>query len=145
MSPFEAVHEAFAAYCDADPDLQRPAHACTSAPSGSSICPAGRDAAGLAGPRVLEQQGRHRGGVALLVERGAARPRRDRASYWPEFAQAGKGAVTVRQLLSHQAGLPGVDGGFTWEELLDHPPLAERLAAQRPFWRPGAGAPCTTR
>ena len=45
--------------------------------------------------------------------------------------------MTVRQLLSHQAGLPGVDGGFTWEELLAHTPLAERLAAQRPFWQPG--------
>ena len=45
----------------------------------------------------------------------------------------------MRQLLSHQAGLPGVDGGFSWEELLDHDALATRLAAQRPFWRPGAG------
>ena len=61
------------------------------------------------------------------------------ASYWPEFAQKGKGAVTVRQLLSHQAGLNGVDGGFTTEELLAHEPLAERLAAQRPLWHPGAG------
>ena len=43
----------------------------------------------------------------------------------------------MRQLLSHQAGLPGVDGGFTWEELMAHEPLAERLSAQRPFWQPG--------
>ena len=28
------------------------------------------------------------------------------ADYWPEFAQAWKGASTVRQLLSHPAGLP---------------------------------------
>jgi len=27
---------------------------------------------------------------------------------WPEFAAAGKDAITVRQLLSHQAGLPAV-------------------------------------
>jgi CubicO group peptidase (beta-lactamase class C family) len=59
------------------------------------------------------------------------------ATYWPEFAQAGKAAVTVRQVLSHQAGLHGVDGGFTIEEALAHTPLAERLAAQRPFWQPG--------
>jgi CubicO group peptidase (beta-lactamase class C family) len=25
--------------------------------------------------------------------------------YWPEFAQAGKERITVRQLLAHQAGL----------------------------------------
>ena len=76
--------------------------------------------------------------VALLVQRGQLDLDAPVASYWPEFAQAGKGAVTVRQLLSHQAGLPGVDGGFTWEELLAHAPLAEKLAAQRPFWHPGS-------
>ena len=27
------------------------------------------------------------------------------AKYWPEFAQNGKQAVTVRQLLAHQAGV----------------------------------------
>ena len=76
--------------------------------------------------------------VALLVQRGQLDLDATVASYWPEFAQGGKAAVTVRQVLSHQAGLPGVDGGFTWEELLEHAPLAERLAAQRPFWQPGA-------
>ena len=75
--------------------------------------------------------------VALLVQRGQLDLDATVASYWPEFAQGGKGSVTVRQLLSHQAGLVGVDGGFTWDELLAHTPLAERLAAQRPFWQPG--------
>ena len=31
------------------------------------------------------------------------------ATYWPDFAQAGKEKVTVRQLLAHEAGLPVVD------------------------------------
>ncbi len=30
------------------------------------------------------------------------------AKYWPEFAQAGKGEIPVRYLLSHRAGLPAV-------------------------------------
>ncbi len=30
-------------------------------------------------------------------------------TYWPEFAQQGKEKVTVRQLLSHQAGLVALD------------------------------------
>jgi CubicO group peptidase (beta-lactamase class C family) len=60
------------------------------------------------------------------------------ATYWPEFGAAGKERITVRQLLSHQAGLVGVDGGYTVEEFLAHDPLAERLAAQRPSWLPGA-------
>ncbi|MGW2342682.1 serine hydrolase [Streptomyces sp. NPDC001661] len=60
-----------------------------------------------------------------------ARPRRrlaDRAvldveeqhcSYWPEFAQTGKERVTVRQLLSHQAGPPEAQPRLAWDELLD--------------------------
>src|SRR6476620_46640 len=31
------------------------------------------------------------------------------ARYWPEFAQNGKGAITVRQLLGHEAGLVTLD------------------------------------
>jgi CubicO group peptidase (beta-lactamase class C family) len=77
--------------------------------------------------------------IALLVERGQLDLDAPVASYWPEFAAAGKADVQVRQLLSHQAGLLGVDGGFSDEELLAHTPLAQRLAEQRPLWRPGAG------
>jgi CubicO group peptidase (beta-lactamase class C family) len=77
--------------------------------------------------------------MALLVERGELDLDAPVASYWPEFAAGGKADITVRQLLSHQAGLSGVDGGFSDEELLAHTPLAVRLAAQCPLWRPGAG------
>ncbi len=49
--------------------------------------------------------------IALLVQRGQLDLDERVATYWPEFAANGKAAVTVRQLLSHQAGLLGVDGG----------------------------------
>jgi CubicO group peptidase (beta-lactamase class C family) len=39
--------------------------------------------------------------------------------------------------LSHQAGLVGLPGGFTVDELAAHTPIAERLAAMGPLWRPG--------
>jgi CubicO group peptidase (beta-lactamase class C family) len=58
-------------------------------------------------------------------------------AYWPEFAQQGKEKVTVRQLLSHQAGL------FAFDELVDRSVVADldRLAAvmarQKPAWEPG--------
>ena len=77
--------------------------------------------------------------IALLLERGSLDLDVPVASYWPEFAAGDKAAIPVRQVLSHQAGLPGVDGGFSWDELYDHEALASRLAAHRPFWRPGAG------
>ena len=35
------------------------------------------------------------------------------ATYWPEFAQAGKEGVTVADLLAHRAGLAWVDGSMT--------------------------------
>ncbi len=76
--------------------------------------------------------------IGLLVERGELDLDERVADYWPEFAAKGKGAVTVRQLLSHQAGIPQATPPLTWEELLDHHAAAERLAASPPFWHPGS-------
>lgn len=64
------------------------------------------------------------------------------ATYWPEFAAEGKAAVTVRQLLSHSAGLPTVPGylgwlglhGERWDEL---DAIRARLAGSAPAWQPG--------
>ncbi|HEX9164614.1 MAG TPA: serine hydrolase domain-containing protein [Gemmatimonadales bacterium] len=60
------------------------------------------------------------------------------ARYWPEFAQFGKDAVTVRQLLAHQAGLFALDVPLTRELIADLDGLADVLARQRPAWPPGA-------
>ena len=59
------------------------------------------------------------------------------AAYWPEFAQAGKAGVTVRQLLGHEAGLPVIDTPLDWRLLGDFDRLAAAIAGQRPLWRPG--------
>ncbi len=62
------------------------------------------------------------------------------SSYWPEFAAQGKDAVTVRQLLSHEAGLHSVRAVARHpEDLLDHLAVEERLA-ERPAYRPGRPA-----
>lgn len=76
--------------------------------------------------------------VGLLVERGELDLDERVATYWPEFAAKAKQHVTVRQLLSHQAGLPQAAPVLTWDELLDHHAAAERLAASRPYWHPGS-------
>jgi CubicO group peptidase (beta-lactamase class C family) len=57
--------------------------------------------------------------------------------YWPEFAQASKGSITVRQLLSHQAGLPAIDAPLTLHDLADRTKVSAALAAQAPAWIPG--------
>jgi CubicO group peptidase (beta-lactamase class C family) len=60
------------------------------------------------------------------------------AAYWPEFAQQGKGQITVRQLLAHQAGLCIVDRPLDFDTLADPEALAEALAGQKPAWEPGS-------
>ena len=59
------------------------------------------------------------------------------ATYWPEFAAAGKDAITVRQLLAHEAGLAVLDTRLRTRDLADLDALARILAAQPPAWEPG--------
>jgi CubicO group peptidase (beta-lactamase class C family) len=59
--------------------------------------------------------------VAMAASRGYLSYDAKVTDYWPEFAQAGKETVTLRQLLAHQAGLPVVDPPLTLQELADSP------------------------
>ena len=59
------------------------------------------------------------------------------ASYWPEFAQNGKEAITVRQLLAHQAGLFAFDEPVDRRTVENPDRLAEVMARQKPAWEPG--------
>jgi CubicO group peptidase (beta-lactamase class C family) len=58
-------------------------------------------------------------------------------TYWPEFAQNGKEKVTVRQLLSHQAGLFALDVPLDRSIAADLDRLAVILAQQKPAWESG--------
>jgi CubicO group peptidase (beta-lactamase class C family) len=57
--------------------------------------------------------------------------------YWPEFAQAGKQNITVRQLLAHQAGLFALREAADRSVVADLARLADVLARQIPAWPPG--------
>ncbi len=59
------------------------------------------------------------------------------ARYWPEFAQAGKAALPVRYLLSHQAGLAAIKKILPPGALFDWDLMTRELAAQAPWWEPG--------
>lgn len=75
--------------------------------------------------------------VAVAHARGLLSYDERVAAYWPEFAEAGKSDVTVRQLLSHQAGLPVIDRPLKLADLADPHVLSAALAEQRPAWTPG--------
>lgn len=61
------------------------------------------------------------------------------ARYWPEFAAAGKEKITLRHLLSHQAGLPAIHELLPAEALYDWQAMTQALAAERPWWALGEG------
>ena len=62
------------------------------------------------------------------------------ADVWPEFAQAGKGAITVEQALSHQAGLSGFPEPMDPAEWFDWDAICAKLAAMAPLWPPGTAS-----
>jgi len=69
--------------------------------------------------------------IHRLADRGLIDYEAPVAEYWPEFAANGKSAMTVREVMRHQAGLSGLRGA-TKEDLLDHVVMEERLAAAAP-------------
>lgn len=77
--------------------------------------------------------------AALCVERGDFAYDDKVAAYWPDFAQNGKGDVTIGQLLSHQAGLSGItDPDWQASDWFDLEKLEATLAAQEPIFTPGS-------
>jgi len=76
--------------------------------------------------------------LALAHSRGLIDYEQRVCTYWPEFAQQGKERITVRQLLSHQAGLFALDAPVDRGVIADLDQLATVLAAQKPEWEPGS-------
>ena len=75
--------------------------------------------------------------MALLHSRGLLDYDERVATYWPEFAQAGKASITLRQLLAHQAGLFAFDEPVDRHTVADLDRLAGVMDRQRPIWPPG--------
>ncbi|TCO53755.1 serine hydrolase domain-containing protein [Actinocrispum wychmicini] len=73
----------------------------------------------------------------ILADRGLLDLDAPVVKYWPEFGANGKDQIPVRLLLSHQAGLPIVDGPLTFEQACAWHPVIRALEAQPPLWQPG--------
>jgi CubicO group peptidase (beta-lactamase class C family) len=78
--------------------------------------------------------------IAAAVERGLLAYEDRVADHWPAFGQAGKGQITVAQLMSHQAGLPGFVDTVDATIWFDRQAVLDRLCAQAPMWEPGAAS-----
>lgn len=75
--------------------------------------------------------------VLILVSRGLLDLDEPVSRCWPEFAAAGKGEITVRQVLSHQAGLAAISRDLPEGALYDSKQVTDALAEQEPLWTPG--------
>ncbi|MFF0489102.1 serine hydrolase domain-containing protein [Nocardia sp. NPDC004068] len=68
-----------------------------------------------------------------IAERGLIDYDAPVATYWPEFAARGKGAITVRDVLAHRAGLHRVRGlAATPDGILDYDAMVRALADAEP-------------
>jgi CubicO group peptidase (beta-lactamase class C family) len=77
--------------------------------------------------------------LTRLIGRGQLDPDARVSRYWPQFAAAGKAEITVRQLLSHQAGLSALRAPLAAGSMLDWELMVSVLAAEEPWWPPGSG------
>jgi CubicO group peptidase (beta-lactamase class C family) len=75
--------------------------------------------------------------VLMLIERGRLGLDDRIADYWPEFAQGGKGAATVRHALTHRAGCPQLPPDFDLNRVDDWDYAVERTASVPAAWAPG--------
>ena len=76
-------------------------------------------------------------GLHMLADRGLVDIEAPVASYWPEFAQAGKEGVTVRHVLGHRSGVVGARRLLPKEACYDWETMTTALAEAEPWWEPG--------
>ncbi|AJP02038.1 hypothetical protein TU94_11535 [Streptomyces cyaneogriseus subsp. noncyanogenus] len=76
--------------------------------------------------------------LLLLVDRGDVELDAPVARYWPEFAAKGKGAITVREVLTFTARMPAVAAPLSQDDLGDPEAMAKLLADQEPEADPRA-------
>jgi len=77
--------------------------------------------------------------AARLVQEGRLDYYEPVATYWPEFAVAGKENVRVKDLLAHRSGVSAPREGLTSSGITDWDAVVATLAAQEPLWEPDSG------
>jgi CubicO group peptidase (beta-lactamase class C family) len=75
--------------------------------------------------------------VHILAERALFGYDTPVVDLWPEFGARGKQKVTVRHVLSHTAGVPGIPLDTTLEDLCDWDKMCAAIAGSELWWEPG--------
>ena len=73
----------------------------------------------------------------VLVERGLFGYDTPVVELWPEFGAHGKESATVRHVLTHTVGVPGIPADTTPEDLCDWDKMCSVIADAEPWWEPG--------
>ena len=73
----------------------------------------------------------------VLVERGLFGYDTPVMELWPEFGAHGKEDATVRHVLTHTVGVPGIPADTTPEDLCDWDGMCAAIADSEPWWEPG--------
>jgi CubicO group peptidase (beta-lactamase class C family) len=77
--------------------------------------------------------------VYHLVDQGRLGLDEPISVYWPAFGEHGKAHLTIRQAMSHRAGLPALDVDFTKDDVIAWDPVVRAIEAQRPLHSPASG------
>jgi CubicO group peptidase (beta-lactamase class C family) len=73
----------------------------------------------------------------VLAGRGAVSDDMRVADVWPEFGAHGKDRVTLRHVLTHTAGVPGLPYDTVAADLCDWDRMCALIADAEPWWEPG--------
>lgn len=73
----------------------------------------------------------------VLAEQGLFEYDTSIVELWPEFGAHGKHGVTVRHVLNHSAGVPGIPPDTTPEDLCDWDRMCAAIADAELWWEPG--------
>src|SRR5919112_6086479 len=73
----------------------------------------------------------------VLAERGLFGYDTPIVELWPEFGAHGKETATLRHVLTHTVGVPGIPADTTAEDLCDWQKMCAVIADAEPWWEPG--------
>jgi CubicO group peptidase (beta-lactamase class C family) len=76
----------------------------------------------------------------IQAERGLIEYDKPIYHYWPEFAANGKSATTIRDALTHRAGIPLMPAGVTTEQMCNWDWMIGELAKMEALFAPGTAS-----